>query len=363
MPRRKGPKRAAAGEDITLTKNADSLPEEKKRRKVDSDKTELKGDSTSMTVVEAGPAGFKSAIVITDSDVKLPGRKQVSYEDFTYLKDKGQPGTQVMLAHKYTDDVDPKGWWMSEKLDGLRAFWNGNNFYSRLGNKFYAPEYFTKNFPKDIQLDGELFFGRGEFSKAVSIVKSKDVDKGWDKLTFEIFDAPNIKAEFEDRIEAVADYFEKNRTPYVHVLEHVLCKGKDNIEQQLKRVETLSGEGLMIREAKSDYDFGTRSKTLLKIKSFYDAEAIVIGYEKGKGRNTGVVGALCCRMECGTKFSVGSGLNDKERKNPPKKGSIITYKFQELTKSGKPRFPTYIGVRIDMDKPKDAVLPAGKNNE
>ena len=56
--------------------------------------------------------------------------------------------------------------------------------------------------------------------------------------------------------------------------------------------------------------------------------------------------AACCRM------------SDKDRRNPPKKGSIITYKFQELSKSGKPRFPTYLGIRIDMTEPKDAEIRA-----
>ena len=66
----------------------------------------------------------------------------------------------LMLAKKYKDDKnDCKGWLMSEKFDGIRAFWNGSEFYSRNGNKFFAPEWFTKDFPI-CQLDGELFAGR-----------------------------------------------------------------------------------------------------------------------------------------------------------------------------------------------------------
>lgn len=51
-------------------------------------------------------------------------------------------------------------------------------------------------------------------------------------------------------------------------------------------------------------------------------------------------------------------LTNKDRRNPPKIGTIITYKFQEYSDSGNPRFPSYVGVRIDMDSPKDAILPA-----
>lgn len=112
----------------------------------------------------------------------------------------------------------------------------------------------------------------------------------------------------------------------------------------------------MIREPGSTYE-RRRSNTLLKIKTFYDAEAVVVGYDPGKGRFQGKVGALRCKMANGKLFSVGSGLTDKDHNRPPKIGSIITYKFQEYTNSGTPRFPSYLGVRIDMDKPKDAVLP------
>lgn len=56
-------------------------------------------------------------------------------------------------------------------------------------------------------------------------------------------------------------------------------------------------------------------------------------------------------------FNVGTGLSDKLRKNPPAIGAIITYRFQELTKDGVPRFPSYIGEAIDKDKPKDADIP------
>ena len=138
-------------------------------------------------------------------------------------------------------------------------------------------------------------------------------------------------------------------------MEHVACTGANQIQEELKKVEAKGGEGLMIRKPKSKYVNG-RSDTLLKIKSFHDAEAIVIGYVPSTS-GAYKCGSLQCRMACGKIFKVGSGMTNKDRANPPKKGSIITYRFQELTNSGMPRFPTYVGVRIDMDKPKDAVLP------
>ncbi len=76
---------------------------------------------------------------------------------------------------------------------------------------------------------------------------------------------------------------------------------------------------------------------IVTLQTFYDAEAVVTGYAPGKGRNAGVTGALKCKMASGKTFSVGSGLNDQLRQKPPKIGSIITYRFQELTRDNVPR--------------------------
>lgn len=80
-----------------------------------------------------------------------------------------------------------------------------------------------------------------------------------------------------------------------------------------------------------------RSSTLLKLKTFYDAEARVVAHHKGSGKNSQVMGAIEVEMECGVHFKIGSGFTDAQRRKPPKIGSIVVYKFQELSKSGKPR--------------------------
>ncbi|XP_050397670.1 uncharacterized protein LOC126815779 [Patella vulgata] len=263
----------------------------------------------------------------------------------------------LLLAHKYDEKVnDPIGWWMSEKLDGVRAFWNGRCFYSRLGNCFIAPQWFTKDLPTDMHLDGELFGGRGKFQSTVKIVKNQECDD-WKKVKYHVFDAPNLEKEpFEKRYEAIKEYFDSNDLKYAVLCEQTKCKGKDHIKEEMKRILALSGEGLMIRQPKSKYD-RSRSKTLLKIKKFHDAEARVVGYKPGTGRFHNATGALLVEMANGKQFYVGSGLTDADRRKPPKKGTIITYKFQEYTNSGTPRFPSYIGIRIDMTEPKDVILP------
>ncbi|CAG8679018.1 26549_t:CDS:2 [Dentiscutata erythropus] len=250
----------------------------------------------------------------------------------------------LLLAHSWKEDeVDPTGWWISEKLDGVRAFWCGKRgvFLSRLGKVYAAPAWFTKGLPRDIDLDGELFGGRGKFQSTVSIVKA-GVEE-WKKITYKVFDVPSYSdVPFEDRMAYIEDLVEKKK----------YCKSAKDIFDELKKVETAGGEGLMIRKPKSEYACG-RSNTLLKVKSFYDGEALVEGYEPGKGKYTGMTGALKCVMACGKKFKVGSGLSDKERRKPPKIGSIIVYRCQELSDSGSPRFPTFVGVAADKTEPKD----------
>ena len=118
----------------------------------------------------------------------------------------------------------------------------------------------------------------------------------------------------------------------------------------------LHGSALLTHLVASVYE-GRRSGSLLKIKTFYDAEAIVVGHAPGKRRNKGITGALKYKTEsgkvclslalfgvysllnplCSQLFNVGSGMTDKIRKNPPKIGTIITYRFQELTRDGVPR--------------------------
>ena len=79
---------------------------------------------------------------------------------------------ECLLAHNYKQ-VDPTGWIMSEKLDGVRCIWTGTQMFSRNGNKFNFPTFFTKNWPRS-QLDGQLFIGRGKFSATLSAIKKNN---------------------------------------------------------------------------------------------------------------------------------------------------------------------------------------------
>jgi DNA ligase-1 len=252
----------------------------------------------------------------------------------------------LLLAHRW-ETQDPTGWWMSEKLDGVRAYWDGKQFISRLGNAYLAPDWFIEGLP-DFPLDGELFAGRGRFQHAVSIARRMDKGLGWKSLTYVIFDAPALLHAFEQRIKHLEEHFTANPWPHARVLEHRVCTGHDDLKTELVRIEELSGEGLMLRQPGSKYVAG-RSDTLLKVKSFLDTEARVVGHQAGTGKHEGRLGALLVELPNGTKFKVGTGLSDAERDSPPDIGEIVTVRYQELTDAGVPRFPSYIGVRADVD--------------
>ena len=255
----------------------------------------------------------------------------------------------VLLAHVWENDVDLVGWWMSEKLDGVRAYWDGKRFLSRLGNEYIAPDWFIKGLP-DTPLDGELWVGRKQFQRCVSIVRKQEAHDEWREVRYLIFDAPAHKAPFEDRLQHIEDMPQRYKPAYALYHRHEVCRGVDHMREELRRVEALGGEGLMMRRPRSHYEVG-RSHSLLKVKSFHDAEARVIGHQPGTGKHKGRLGALLVEMPNGIQFAVGTGLSDAERNNPPAIGSIITYRYQELSDGGVPRFPSYVGVRHDFAWP------------
>lgn len=264
----------------------------------------------------------------------------------TTENDEPKHAPALLLAESWNNALDPTDWWISEKLDGVRAFWTGKQFLSRQGNIYYAPDWFTEGLP-DTPLDGELWLDRKKFQRAVSIARRQDKSEHWKELRFLVFDAPAIKDPFERRLQAIAELLADKKLPYVQAHEHIRCKNTEHLKSELARIEALGGEGLMLREPGSLYVAG-RSSTLLKVKTFHDAEATVIGHQPGAGRHKGRLGALSVKLANGTEFSVGTGFSDRERENPPPVGSVVTFRYQELSDAGVPRFPSYVGVRQDL---------------
>ena len=246
----------------------------------------------------------------------------------------------VMLAKTWSGS-DPSGWWMSEKLDGVRAWWNGYRLTTRTGNTIHAPAAFVAGLPVGVTLDGELWIGRGQFQRVASAYRvERSAD--WRHVRYAVFDAPEESGGFEQRQRALVDVLAGCAGPAFAVAQRQ-CMGQADLDAVLAGIVRSGGEGVMLREPVSGYE-PTRSASLLKVKPMNDAEAEVIGYEAGTGRNRSAVGAIVARMQDGKTFRVSSGLTDAMRRSPPKVGTLFTYQFQQLTDAGLPRFPSFLRV-------------------
>ena len=263
----------------------------------------------------------------------------------TTTKDNADNAPKLLLANPWENDTDLTGWWMSEKLDGVRAWWDGKQFLSRLGNVYHAPDWFVAGLPA-VPLDGELWLDRKAFQRTVSIVRRQDKSDHWREIKYVLFDSPGISGPFEERQKALSEMIRQNRPQYAKVLDQERCKGFESLKAELARVEALGGEGLMLRQPGSQYEAG-RSTTLFKVKTFHDAEGRVVEHLPGKGRHAGRLGAVVVELPDGLTFSVGTGFSDAQRQNPPAIGSLITYRYQELTDRGVPRFPSFVRLRTD----------------
>lgn len=252
-----------------------------------------------------------------------------------------------MLAKKYVPNkTDPTGWYLSEKLDGIRALWKPDikKFISRNGKSFVAPSWFIKNLP-NIPLDGELWLGRGRFNACSGIVRRKhDVD--WDGIKYLLIDYVSESGIFAEHYETLLDL---ELPPWVYVIRQIKCEGSEHLREFQEMILSKGGEGIMLRNPNSHYEF-RRSSNLLKVKKWKKAVAEVTGYQPGKGKHKGRLGALICAWHSEDPYGktlcieLGTGFSDYERENPPAIGTEVYFKYFERGEEGAPRFPVFICV-------------------
>ena len=248
-----------------------------------------------------------------------------------------------MLAQKWEPGMDVSGWLMSEKFDGVRAIWDGGNLVSRKGTVFHAPVWFVEGLPS-FALDGELWLGRQRFEDTLSVIRQEKPHDGWGDIRYMIFDAPEVRGGFEQRIEFARRWFDEHPSPYVIVIEQEVCENEKHLLRRLKEIESLNGEGIILRKPGSVY-VDKRSDTLLKVKTFSEEEAVVVEHIPGEGRNKGRLGSVLVELSDGKRFAIGSGFSYNERNNPPPIGSTITFKYYGFTEKGIPRFASFKAIR------------------
>jgi DNA ligase-1 len=349
----------------------------------------------------------------------------------------------LMLAGTFDPEVnDPTGWYMSEKLDGMRCFWDGGisiglpagvvpyantavsggehistGLWSRGGKVIHAPAWFTEDLPRNLFLDGELWNQGTSLQDIVSITRAHSKDEEWAKLYYKVFDNPSpnqfLRAgrvhilDWEAQLPNMAEWaqnrckdlvfierpfsvFVKNFVEkewygnYWSVHRQTLAKDTQDVYKFLDNVIMGDGEGVMLRRAESVWNPRRAREDLLKVKKFYDAEAVIVGFTSGKitkknSRLRGKLGALIVEeVGTGHRFEV-AGLNDSERGLEAEKkggdqknkavqyawdhpgealpewitpvifevGQKITFKYWDRTKDGIPKFAVYHRPRLD----------------
>lgn len=251
---------------------------------------------------------------------------------------------ELVLAKVYSADIDVEQYWVSEKLDGVRAYWDGKQLISRGGNVIAAPAWFVADLPAQA-LDGELWLDRHKFAEILSIVsKQQPIDSEWQAIRYYLFELPNAAGTFTERICAMQAIHQQQNSPYLKVVPQFRVANKAELFAKLSELEQLGAEGLMLHHQDALYKTG-RSSDLLKLKTYQDTEAEVIGYRPGRGKYQGMVGALIVRTPEGKEFAIGSGLTDVLRQTPPEIGTVITYRYNGYTNNGIPRFARFLRVR------------------
>jgi DNA ligase-1 len=288
------------------------------------------------------PSTYNAASKTASRSTKLNSKSS------TTIAQSGKPIVwSAMLAEKWDGKMDPSSWWMSEKLDGMRAYWDGKQLWSRENNKIYAPDWFLEGFPP-FSLDGELFIGRKKFQQTISVTRRQDMPDTWKDIRYVIFDTVEDNVQFEDRFDHLRNWFSSHNVKYAKLHDIVKCQDFDHFNIIFRHILDEGGEGVILRKPKSLYE-RTRSNALLKVKEMQDTEVRVIGHSAGTGKyQEGMLGALIVELPNGKQFKIGTGLSDAERRNPPPIHSIVTVKYQELSNDGIPRFPVFVRIRTDV---------------
>ena len=255
-------------------------------------------------------------------------------------------GPPLMLAREADSGIDPAGFLVSEKYDGVRAIWDGRVLHFRSGLPVAAPAWFLGRLPAPA-LDGELWLDRGRFEALSGIVrKAVPVDAEWHSLHYQVFDLPGVGGPFVERAGRIATLAHQLDWPQLAAVQQSPLVDRAALQRRFEDVVRGGGEGLVLHRSSARWRPG-RSDDLLKLKPLHDAEAVVTAHLAGHGKHEGRLGALRVRNGTGAEFLVGTGFTDAQRQRPPAPGTRITYTHRGFTAGGVPRFASFL--RIDEE--------------
>lgn len=295
---------------------------------------------------------------------------------------------------KLLENGSLQGYVVSEKLDGVRALWDGANLKSRSGKAFSPPKCWVENLP-DFALDGELFIARGKFEEVLSVVSKGDSQceeckcEEWSKVGYFIFDVPqaNQKSNTESSADSSAESSAKSYTllerlalleswlenrankanqaktiesknsadldskkdgknPILHIIPQESVPSQEALQKKLKEVEKLGGEGLVIRKNNAPYE-RFRTTNAMKLKSYSDTECVVVAHNQGKGKFSHALGSLTCEsLPLTSSATTKSAKNTKnaDSAQPTSIDSALPNKIKDSTDSAQSTpltFPTH----------------------
>jgi DNA ligase-1 len=250
----------------------------------------------------------------------------------------------LMHAKLWPSGLDPQPYLVSEKLDGVRAFWDGQKLRFRSGLPISAPDWFTAGLPKS-PLDGELWLGRGRFDELSGTVRKKlPVEAEWRALRYMVFDLPGATGSFAERAQRINTLLTEARQPWLQAAAQTQAPKASGLQALLKQTVQEGGEGLVLHRASALWSPG-RSDALFKLKPLPDEEARVLAHLPGKGRHAGRMGALLLALPDGQQFALGTGFSDAQRADPPPVGAVVTYRYRDRTPKGLPRFASFLRVQ------------------
>jgi DNA ligase-1 len=250
----------------------------------------------------------------------------------------------LMLPGVWRAGQDPSGFLVSEKLDGVRAFWDGQTLRFRSGRFIAAPNWFTSALPPTA-LDGELWLGRGRFDELSGMVRHvTPLDADWHQVQYMIFDLPQALEPFAERAQRIQTVVAQAKQPWLQAVPQQRVADAHSLQTLLRSTVQAGAEGLVLHQANALWSPG-RSDALFKLKPLPDEDARVVGHLPGKGRHTGRLGALLLEMPDGQRFAVGTGFTDAQRNAPPAVGEVVTYRYRDRTPKGLPRFASFLRVR------------------
>ena len=254
----------------------------------------------------------------------------------------------LWLANPYQGNEKLTDYWVSEKYDGIRGYWDGSQLLTRSGKVLTPPAWFVKTWPTQ-PFEGELWLGRGAFEQTASALQQKKApDSAWRALRFMVFDLPHVAAPFTERIDRYQDLVQRIAQPWVQAVPQHPIASHAALQTLMQETVNAGGEGMVLHRGSSLYQ-GGRSNHVLKVKLLEDAEAKVIRHELGQGKHAQRLGALWVETPQGLRFKLGTGLTDAQRENPPAVGQWVTYTYRGLTDKGVPRFASFVRIKPSIE--------------